>query len=123
MQGISHRAADHKERALNNCHLPDSQPFDLLRQRTCFDASTPVAILLASLAATPCAIASSTKVGLTDGTFVGIEQGDYTHFLIKDMVGRPRSFLVLRPDRSVQPYLINRHSLKAEGIVFSGRKN
>jgi hypothetical protein len=50
---------------------------------------------------------SSAATGSTEGTFVGIEQGDYAHFLIKDKKGKDDSFIVLRPDKSVQPYLDN----------------
>ena len=52
----------------------------------------------------------------TDGTFVGIEQGDYAHFLIKDKKGKDDSFIVLRPDKSVQPYLDNPVKLKGRPV-------
>lgn len=54
--------------------------------------------------------------GSTEGTFVGIEQGDYAHFLIKDKKGKDDSFIVLRPDKSVQPYLDNPDKLKGKRI-------
>jgi len=55
-------------------------------------------------------------VGSTEGTFVGIEQGDYAHFLIKDSRGKDDSFIVLRPDKSVQPFLDNPAKLKGKRI-------
>ena len=54
--------------------------------------------------------------GSTDGTFVGIEEGDYTHFLIKDKKGKDDSFIILRPDKSVQPYLDNPAKLKGRPV-------
>jgi hypothetical protein len=54
--------------------------------------------------------------GTTAGTFVGIEQGDYAHFLIKDKKGKDDSFIVLRPDKSVQPYLDNPAKLKGRQV-------
>ena len=54
--------------------------------------------------------------GSTEGTFVGVEQGDYAHFLIKDKKGKDDSFIVLRPDKSVQPYLDNPDKLKGKRI-------
>jgi hypothetical protein len=50
--------------------------------------------------------------GATEGTFVGIDQGDYAHFQIKDKKGKDDSFIVLRPDKSVQPFLDNPKKLK-----------
>jgi hypothetical protein len=52
----------------------------------------------------------------TEGTFVGIEQGDYAHFLIKDKKGQDDSFIILRPDKSVQQYLDNPAKLKGHNV-------
>ena len=55
--------------------------------------------------------------GYTDGTFAGIEQGDYVHFQIKPATkGQPDSFIVLRPDKSVQPFLDNPAKLKGKKV-------
>jgi hypothetical protein len=44
--------------------------------------------------------------GTTEGTFVGIEQGDPAQFVIKEKGGGQHSFFIPRaPDESVQPYL------------------
>ena len=59
---------------------------------------------------------SSGATGSTEGTFVGIEQGDYAHFQIKDKKGKDDSFIVLRPDKSVQPYLDNPAKLKGRKV-------
>src|SRR5687767_3772754 len=59
---------------------------------------------------------SRATTGSTEGTFVGIEQGDYAHFLIKDKKGKDDSFIVLRPDKSVQPYLDNPTKLKGRTV-------
>ena len=67
----------------------------------------------------PCpttASAGSPKTGITDGTFVGIEQGDYAHFLIKNKKGHDDSFIILRPDKSVQAYLDNPAKLKGHKV-------
>jgi hypothetical protein len=54
--------------------------------------------------------------GSTAGTFVGIDQGDYAHFLIKDSKGADDSFIILRPDKSVKPYLDNPAKLKGRKV-------
>jgi hypothetical protein len=59
---------------------------------------------------------SRAATGTTEGIFVGIEQGDYAHFLIKDRSGKDDSFIVLRPDKSVQPYLDNPTKLKGRSV-------
>ena len=54
--------------------------------------------------------------GIAEGTFVGIEQGDYAHFQIKDKNGHPNSFIILRADKSVQSYLDNPAILKGRQV-------
>lgn len=54
--------------------------------------------------------------GSMEGTFLGIEQGDYTHLQIKDKKGKQDSFIVLRPDKSVQSFLDNPVKLKGRKI-------
>ena len=68
------------------------------------------------LAAAPSALAGSPKSGSTEGTFIGIDQGDYAHFLIKDKKGQDDSFIILRPDKSVKPYLDNPAKLKGHRV-------
>ena len=53
--------------------------------------------------------------GTANGTFAGIEQGDYAHFLLKDKKG-VHSFFVLKPHESVQAYLDNPEKLKGRKI-------
>ena len=45
------------------------------------------------------------RKGSTEGTFVGINREDQSHFLIKDREGRDHSFLLQSPDESVKPFL------------------
>ena len=59
---------------------------------------------------------SRASKGTTDGTFAGIEQGDYAHFLVKTARGKQESYFVLRPDKSVQAYLDNPVKLKGRRI-------
>jgi hypothetical protein len=67
---------------------------------------------------------SKASKGSTEGTFAGIEQGDYAHFLIKDKKGQRESFFILRPDRSVQSYLDNGDELKGRKVrVFWEERN
>lgn len=73
-------------------------------------------LLVCFLAVAPSARAGSPKTGSTEGTFVGIEQGDYAHFLIKDKKGQDDSFIILRPDKSVQPYLDDPAKLKGHKV-------
>ena len=56
------------------------------------------------------------KKGQSDGTFAGIEQGDYAHFLLKDTKGKPNSYFILRPDKSVQAFLDNARKLKGRRV-------
>lgn len=51
-----------------------------------------------------------------DGTFAGIERGDYTHFLIKDTHGKPESFIILRDNRSIASYLKNARQLQGRAV-------
>ena len=75
------------------------------------------AVSIASLlaAATPSFAQSAATKGRTKGTFAGIEQGDYAHFLVKTPKGR-ESFFILRPDKSVQSYLDNPDKLKGRKV-------
>ena len=43
----------------------------------------------------------SEKSGKTTGTFKGIEQGDYAHFILSDAKKKETRFFILRPDPSV----------------------
>lgn len=54
--------------------------------------------------------------GSTEGTFAGIEAGDYSHFLIKDKHGADESFIILQVDKSVQAFLDNPGKLKGRKI-------
>lgn len=66
--------------------------------------------------ANPVFAGSKVKKGQTDGTFAGIEQGDYAHFQLKDTKGKPLSYFILRPDDSVQSYLKNPNKLKGRKV-------
>ena len=59
---------------------------------------------------------SRAVTGTMEGTFVGIDQGDYAHFQIKNKQGKADSFIILRPDKSVQPYLDNPAKLKGRQV-------
>ena len=72
--------------------------------------------LLCFLATMPSSSGGAPQTGTTDGTFVGIEQGDYAHFLIKNKKGHDDSFIILRPDKSVQAYLDNPAKLKGHKV-------
>lgn len=68
------------------------------------------------IAILPSAQARTPKTGVTDGTFVGIDQGDYAHLAIKDKKNHDDSFIILRVDKSVQPYLDNPAKLKGHKV-------
>jgi hypothetical protein len=59
---------------------------------------------------------SRAKKGQTDGTFAGIEQGDYAHFVVDRSKGKQESYFILRPDKSVQSYLDNPAKLKGRKV-------
>ena len=65
---------------------------------------------------TVCFAESRATKGTTDGTFAGIEQGDYAHFLVKDTKGKPESYFILRPNKSIQSYLDNPERLKGRKV-------
>jgi hypothetical protein len=79
-------------------------------------------LLIGFLAIAPGARAILPKNGSTDGTFVRIEQGDYAHFLITDKKGQADSFLILRPDKSVQSYLDNSAKLRGQRVRVYWKK-
>lgn len=63
------------------------------------------------------AAAGGSGQGSTEGTFVGIEQGDPARFLIKEKDGSSDSFAIRRPaDKSVQPYLDNPAKFKGRSV-------
>ena len=75
--------------------------------------TTTVVVALAFAAS---ALAESrAKKGQIDGTFAGIEQGDYAHLLVRTK-NKVESFFVLRPDKSVQAFLDNPNGLKGRKI-------
>ena len=81
-------------------------------------------LLLAFIAATSASAESRATKGQTDGTFAGIDQGDYAHFLLKDTKGKPESYFILRPHKSVQSYLDNPSKLKGRRVrVFWEERN
>jgi hypothetical protein len=76
-----------------------------------------VAVYLGFFAVAACLAESPAVTGATDGTFVGIEQGDYAHFQIKPTKeGQPASFIILRPDKSVQPFLDSPATMKGRKV-------
>jgi hypothetical protein len=82
-----------------------------------FRKITAIGIFTAFLAATSiCFGGSRANKGSTEGTFAGIEQGDYAHLLLKDKKGKQESYFILRPDRSVQSYLDHPKELKGRRI-------
>jgi hypothetical protein len=72
--------------------------------------------IIGFLAAAQPALAGSPKSGTADGSFVGIEQGDYAHFQIKDRKGKADSFIILQVDKSVQPFLDNPAKMKGRKV-------
>jgi hypothetical protein len=68
-----------------------------------------------AIAASAFAESKATK-GRADGTFAGIEQGDYAHFLLQRSKGKQESYFILRPDKSVQSFLDNPTKLKGRKV-------
>ena len=58
----------------------------------------------------------SGKQRTTEGTFAGIEQGDYAHLLVKTASGKQESYFVLQVDKSVQPYVDNAKKMRGRKI-------
>ena len=78
--------------------------------------SAVVALFLLTVSAAQGSDKAKGTSGSTEGTFFGVEQGDYTHLQIKDKKGKADSFIVLRPDKSVQSFLDNPVKLKGRKI-------
>ena len=66
-------------------------------------------------AAAPAFAESRASKGHSDGTFAGIEQGDYAHFRLKKKSGE-ESFFILRPHKSVQSFIDNGDKLKGRKV-------
>lgn len=49
--------------------------------------------------------AKAVAAQVTEGVFVGIEEGDYFHWNMQDKTGNERSFFILKPDASVDKVL------------------
>ncbi|MEO5722068.1 MAG: hypothetical protein ABIR71_11430 [Chthoniobacterales bacterium] len=75
-------------------------------------------LVLSMLAVSPMHAGEKHKsaTGTTEGTFAGIEEGDYPHFLIKDKKGASDSFIVLHRDKSVEAFLHNPAKLKGRKV-------
>lgn len=56
------------------------------------------------------------RKGPTDGIFVGIEQGDYAHFQIKNNTGKEESYFLLHPDKSSEAYLDHPEKFKDRNV-------
>jgi len=54
--------------------------------------------------------------GSTEGTFVGIEQGDPMYFVIKATGGGEHRYVIPGPGASVQPYLDNPAKFKGHPV-------
>lgn len=91
--------------------IADIRSMNVLRRLT---ATILFSLVLASAA--PAFAESRTTKGRTDGTFAGIDQGDYAHFLLKDVKGKRESYFILRPDKSVESYLNNPNKLKGRKV-------
>lgn len=72
--------------------------------------------LLLALGAASLFAADKPKSGSTEGTFLKIEQGDYTHFVMKDKKGNEESFIVLQDHKSVQPFMKNESALRGRRV-------
>jgi hypothetical protein len=58
----------------------------------------------------------SLRKGSTEGIFVGIEQGDYAHFQIKNEAAEEESCFLRRPDKPSQPCLDHPEILKGGNV-------
>ena len=58
----------------------------------------------------------STASGTAEGIFVRVEKGDYTHFVIKNKQGREESFIVLKENKSMKPWLNTPDAVKARRV-------
>ena len=74
-------------------------------------------VLVCSLFIGSSAWAGEKKPGkLVDGTFLGVEEGDYVHFQIRNSDGEKESFIVLQTHKSVEPYLENPKKMKGRKV-------
>lgn len=66
-----------------------------------------IGLLFAGLLLTPIAFAKAPAVQTTAGVFLGIEQGDYAHWKMRNTDGEEVSYFILKPDASVEAVLAN----------------
>jgi hypothetical protein len=78
-------------------------------------------VLFASLLVATAAEAADRK-GTTEGTFTGIEQGDYAHLQLKTAAGRQETFFVLNVNKSVQPFVDSPKKMKGRKIRVHWRE-
>lgn len=81
-----------------------------------FIRSTASLLFVLFLSVAPLDGAGAGSRGSTEGTFVGIEQGDPAHFLIKEKGDGEHSFTIRGHDESVQPYLDNPAKFKGRPV-------
>ncbi len=62
-------------------------------------------LLLCCLTAFTFARAEDSKTRVVEGSFQGIEQGDYAHWQMRTGDGKAVSYFILRPDSSVEAVL------------------
>ncbi len=77
---------------------------------------TAVCCFLVAFGSTQASEKAKGATGTTEGTFAGIEQGDYLHFQIKDKTGHEVSFIVLQDNKTIEPYVKNPSQLKGRSI-------
>jgi hypothetical protein len=80
-----------------------------------------IAVLFTSVVLTNVAAAAERK-GTTEGTFAGIEQGDYAHLQLKTPAGKQETFFVLNVDKSVQPFVDSPKKMKGRKIRVHWRE-
>ena len=54
--------------------------------------------------------------GATEGIFVRVAKGDYTQFVIKNKQGKEESFIVLKENKSMAPWLNTPDAVKARRV-------
>jgi len=95
---------------------PSSEDFTIEEERLLANSSAFSAAL--EKAALPPSVTNKLR-----GTFSGVEQGDYAHWRMRDRDGGERTFMILRPDASVEEVLRDPDAFSGKSCTVTWKKS
>jgi len=73
-------------------------------------------ILLLLMAALPALADKVLATGTTRGKFLRIDQGDYTHFVMRDSKGQEQDFFIIKGDGTVDKFVATPAKYKGKAV-------